>query len=77
MSKHYEGRRNTRTAASVDEALQAVQADGRWHVARVMSARGVPFSVTVRVLSEGDERRRSSAGLKGNILLNVQGSDGY
>lgn len=54
----YEGRPNMALAASVEDALKTVYTYGRQHAARLMSARGVPFSVTVRVLAEPDKRRR-------------------
>ena len=53
----YEGRPNIGLAKGVEDALKTVDTCGRRHAARLMSAQGVPFSVTMRVLAEPDKRR--------------------
>lgn len=53
------GRPNTALAASMEEVLQKVGLCARQQTARLMSARGAPFSVIVRVLAEPNIRRRS------------------
>jgi hypothetical protein len=69
------GRPNTAIAASVEEVLQTVEPCGRRHAARLMSARGVPFSVIVRVLAEPNKRRLSSTSAENTDLLRVRSTD--
>lgn len=57
MPGEYEGRPNKRLAESVDEVLRSAEGQGPRQTARLMSARGVPFSVAVRVLAEPNKRR--------------------
>lgn len=73
MAEKDDGRPNTALAKSVEDALQTVDAHGRRHVARQMSARGVPFAVVVRVLAEPSQRRSTSAALPNATQLDTNG----
>lgn len=68
-----DGRPNIALAKSVEDALQTVDACGRRHVARLMSARGVPFAVVVRVLAEPGQRRSTSAALPSATHVDTKG----
>jgi hypothetical protein len=68
MLGEYEGRPNKRLAESVDEVIRAAEAQGRQHAARLMSARGVPFSVAVRVLAEPNKRWLVTIGVATHAL---------
>ena len=63
MPTESDGRMKTGLAASIEEALQTVETHGRMHAARLMSMKGVPFAVVVRVLAEPSRKRSASAAL--------------
>lgn len=69
MPRDYEGRPGVFMAEIVDEVLRTVEAYRRQHAARLMSARGVPFAVIVRVLAEPKKRRAVSATLLDSAVL--------
>jgi hypothetical protein len=68
MPGEYEGRPNKRLAESVDQVLSAAEAQGPRDAARLMTARGVPFSVAVRVLAEPNKRRLVTIGVATDAL---------
>jgi hypothetical protein len=55
-----DGRPNKVLAESVEDAIQTARTHGRRRAADVMNARGVPFSVAVRVLAEPSRRRSNN-----------------
>jgi hypothetical protein len=72
MPTKSDGRLKTGLAASVEEALKAVDTYGRRHAARLMSMEGVPFAVVVRVLAEPSRRRSASAALPHTAYHDMQ-----